>query len=142
MAHTDEKALRTGTLLSSGQGSYLIEKVLGSGGFGITYLTMSEVKVGNVKAEVPFALKEHFPSAYCRREADGTVVPLEGHAEDFKRSASDFEAEARRLQKYGIDCDNIVKSQMVRAWATAFSTAALLNPAVSLIPSACLICGR
>lgn len=109
MAHTDEKALRTGTLLSSGQGSYLIEKVLGSGGFGITYLTMSEVKVGNVKAEVPFALKEHFPSAYCRREADGTVVPLEGHAEDFKRSASDFEAEARRLQKYGIDCDNIVK---------------------------------
>ena len=84
MAHTDEKALRTGTLLSSGQGSYLIEKVLGSGGFGITYLTMSEVKVGNVKAEVPFALKEHFPSAYCRREADGTVVPLEGHAEDFK----------------------------------------------------------
>lgn len=109
MSHTDANALQSGSVLSSGQGSYRIEKVLGSGGFGITYLTMSEVKVGNVKAEVPFAVKEHFPEAYCRRGADGSVTPIQGHEEDFKRSATDFEAEARRLQKYGIDCDNIVK---------------------------------
>lgn len=109
MSHTDANALPSGSVLSSGQGSYRIEKVLGSGGFGITYLTVSEVKVGNVKAEVPFAVKEHFPSAYCRRGTDGSVVPIDGHQEDFKRSAADFEAEARRLQKYGIDCDNIVK---------------------------------
>lgn len=37
------------------------------------------------------------------------MVPLEGHDDDFRRSATDFEAETRRLQKYGTDCDNIVK---------------------------------
>lgn len=109
MAASVENILPEGHILSSGVGAYRIEKKLGSGGFGITYLTVSEVKVGNVTADMHFAVKEHFPSAYCRRGADGSVVPLEGHDDDFRRSATDFEAEARRLQKYGTDCDNIVK---------------------------------
>ena len=40
--------LAPGTILDSGETRYRVVNVLGQGGFGITYLVMGEVKVGNV----------------------------------------------------------------------------------------------
>ena len=50
-------------------GSYSIEKILGQGGFGITYLARDE------KLERYVAVKEYFPTEFSRRESDGMVYP-------------------------------------------------------------------
>ena len=50
-------------------GSYRIEKILGQGGFGITYLARDE------KLERYVAVKEYFPTEFSRRESDGMVYP-------------------------------------------------------------------
>lgn len=42
-------------------GGYRIEKVLGQGGFGLTYLATHEEKAGS------FAVKEYFPSGAAQR---------------------------------------------------------------------------
>lgn len=55
--------LRENTTLQGGK--YRIEKVLGQGGFGITYLAF------NVMLEKRVAIKEFFPSDFCERREDG-----------------------------------------------------------------------
>ncbi len=54
-------------------GGYRIEKILGQGGFGITYLARDE------KLDRYLAVKEYFPAEFSKREEDGTVFP---HSED------------------------------------------------------------
>ena len=59
-----EKALQLGTVLQGNENSYRIDRVLGQGTFGITYLAYTRVAVkgalGSVQTEMPVAVKEFF----------------------------------------------------------------------------------
>ena len=61
-------ALKKGTLLHHGM--YRIEKVLGQGGFGITYLAI------DLGLDKPRAIKEFFPKDYCDRDETTSHVTL------------------------------------------------------------------
>ena len=59
-------ALPAGTMVQE----YRLDKVLGSGGFGITYLAWDT----NLEARV--AIKEYLPVEYAVRALDGSIVPI------------------------------------------------------------------
>lgn len=63
--------LEHGTLLQGGK--YIIEKALGQGSFGITYLATTKVKgpLGDISVKV--AIKEFFSKELNKRSEDGTV---------------------------------------------------------------------
>lgn len=105
---TNDSTLCPGSILDSGNTRYRIVSVLGQGGFGITYLVMGELKVGNVTTEAKFAIKEHYPELYCSRKGD-TVVPKADNLKEYARSKSDFMAEAKKLHSLGTQNENIVK---------------------------------
>lgn len=68
---------------------YRIEKVLGQGGFGITYLARDF----NLDHEV--AIKEYLPMELAVRERDASVQPAsDTHGERFKWGLDRFMAEA------------------------------------------------
>jgi serine/threonine protein kinase len=74
---------------------YRIERVLGQGAFGITYLAH------DINLDRPVAVKEYMPSALCARSADLSIQPLsEDHNEDFKWGLTRFITEARTLTKF------------------------------------------
>ncbi|NJK44214.1 MAG: protein kinase [Pleurocapsa sp. SU_196_0] len=79
-------ALRAGTLLQGGK--YRLEKVLGQGGFGITY------KAQNISLGIPVVVKEYHPSGSSRV---GTSVRPPGtlSQQEFQESRSRFADEAR-----------------------------------------------
>lgn len=60
------------------KGKYTIEKKLGSGSFGITYLATMKAQVtgslGAIETSVPVAVKEFFMSELNSRSADGSLV--------------------------------------------------------------------
>ena len=61
------KYIKMGTVLKSPELCYRVEKVLGAGGFGITYKVSANVMQGNIPIHTFFALKEHFLSDCCER---------------------------------------------------------------------------
>ncbi|MBW3635685.1 MAG: protein kinase, partial [Armatimonadetes bacterium] len=82
-------ALPTGTLLA---GTYVVEGVLGQGGFGITYRCHDRMLDRRV------AIKEFFPSG-CRRQ-DALVQPSRGlSTANFSEARAQFLAEARLLAR-------------------------------------------
>lgn len=101
-------SLKPGTILNNGDRKYRIVKALGQGGFGITYLAVGEIKVGNVTTEANFAIKEHFPTCFCYRNGNFTY-PKEGQYEAFDKSKIDFISESRKLHILGTQNKNIVK---------------------------------
>ena len=116
---SSESSLKIGTVLNNGEWRYKIIEVLGQGGFGITYLAIGEVKVGNVTTDAKFAIKEHFPNTFCNRQGQ-SVVPKEDKVSDFSRSKSDFISEAKKIHALGAENENIVK---VSAFDSAESVA-------------------
>lgn len=66
--------LPIGTTLSGGQYPYRITEILGQGSYGITYKATAKVPVGNISAQMAFAIKENFAREYCSRAADGIKV--------------------------------------------------------------------
>ena len=86
--------LKPGTLLQGGK--YRIEKVLGQGGFGITY------RAYDMSMETDVAIKEFFMKDFCNRSADDSSVsvPSLGSVEMVDRYRSKFLLEARRLFKF------------------------------------------
>ncbi len=74
-------ALPLGSVLA---GQYVIEGVLGQGGFGITYAARDHVSKNVV------AIKEYFPDSIATRVNQSTVVPYSGNKED--------------NYQYGLDC--------------------------------------
>ena len=60
------QALREGSLLHHGK--YRIIKILGQGGFGITYLAE------DLELNYLVAIKEYFPTSLCNREANSNTV--------------------------------------------------------------------
>jgi serine/threonine protein kinase len=84
-------ALAPGTKLQGG--IYSVGKVLGQGGFGITYLG------GDIRARRPVAIKEFFPYGSSRR--GNSVHPFGGlNAADYASSRTKFLDEARILARF------------------------------------------
>ena len=85
-------ALRAGTLLN---GRYLIGRVLGQGGFGITYVAYDQ----NLGSRV--AVKEYMPGEMAARPDGKTVSPMAGNREEeFRYGRERFQEEARTLAKF------------------------------------------
>jgi serine/threonine protein kinase len=84
-------ALRVGTALQGGE--YTVGKVLGQGGFGITYLG------GDTRAQRPVAIKEFFPQGAGRsgREVHPATMLL---ATDYTSGRDKFLEEARVLAQF------------------------------------------
>lgn len=103
-----------GQRLKAGQslqgGTYRIEKVLGQGSFGITYLatttTIVKGKLGDMKVEYHVAIKEFFMGEINSRKSDGSTV--EGSTGNvFSNYRKKFKREAENLAK--LTHPNIVK---------------------------------
>ena len=99
--------LKSGTLLQNGK--YKIEKVLGSGTFGITYLATTKVKVGgqlgNMEATIKVAIKEFFMEAINGRT--GTSVTSGNTDGTYDKYKKKFIKEARNMSR--MNHPNIVK---------------------------------
>ena len=86
------ESLPTGTLLD---GSYRIARVVGSGGFGITY-EAEDVRLGTA-----VAIKEYYPFDFGERAGTLNVRPRsDRHAQTFAWGRSNFIQEARTLARF------------------------------------------
>lgn len=91
----NQRALRPMTILN---GKYLIGRVLGEGGFGITYLGL------DLNLQLKVAIKEYFPiqfaSRYTYENDSNDVVIISGKsAVSFQKGVERYEKEAKRLVK-------------------------------------------
>ena len=85
-------ALRGGTVLSD---RYIVGRVLGQGGFGITYLAF------DTQLQAKMAIKEYMPGEMAARVEGRTVSVMAGtRADDFAYGAERFREEARTLAKF------------------------------------------
>ena len=92
------KLLPAGTVLKG----YRIEKIIGEGGFGVTYLAFEPL------LQTYVAIKEFFPKRYANRQSGSTIVP-NGSIDDqrvFKWGLKRFLDEARALAR--LDHPNII----------------------------------
>ena len=84
-------ALRAGTVLN---GRYIVGRVLGQGGFGITYLAW------DTQLEAKVAIKEFMPNEIATRIGTTVSVAVESRSEDFTYGSERFQEEARTLAKF------------------------------------------
>ncbi len=77
---------------------YVIDRVLGHGGFGITYLAR------DTKLNARVAIKEYFPRALAARDASYTITPITegttGGTNDYRWGLQEFLKEARALARF------------------------------------------
>jgi len=74
---------------------YVIESLLGQGGFGITYLAR------DTNLDQPVAIKEYLPATLATRDADSQVHPLtDGHTDTYGWGMRRFMDEARTLATF------------------------------------------
>lgn len=84
-------ALAEGSMLLE----YRLDRVLGQGGFGVTYLAE------DTKLNVQVAIKEYFPREICVRTPDGKVLPKSpADLELFKKGLTGFLEEARTIARF------------------------------------------
>lgn len=95
MGRQEERAvpLPEGWLL--GQGRFVLERVLGTGGFGITYQAYDR------SAWQTVAIKELYPRGYLERNAKtGMLTETEGKQQQFKRMRQRFKEEAQVIYSF------------------------------------------
>lgn len=101
-------ALPIGTVLKSNGHQYKIEKIIGHGAFGITYLAETSTKIGGAVGEIwlKVAVKEFFMHDYNTRKSTGHLNEMSGESivEKYKMN---FTKEANNLAK--LSNRNIVK---------------------------------
>ncbi|MDR2834886.1 MAG: SUMF1/EgtB/PvdO family nonheme iron enzyme [Bacteroidales bacterium] len=97
---TEQKELLAGTQLCNGK--YVIESLLGMGGFGITYIAY------HASLGTKYAIKEFFINGYCVRNTYNKTISLQGIDEVFfDKYRSKFLDEAQTVAK--LNHPNIVK---------------------------------
>ncbi|MBD8972253.1 MAG: serine/threonine protein kinase [Clostridiales bacterium] len=95
-----ERGLAAGTIV---YGVYVIESVLGEGGFGVTYLALKKDTGQTV------ALKEYYPLAYgSRRPGSCEIEPVSGKEVEYDHGRERFVREASVLHEFCY-LDGIVK---------------------------------
>ena len=103
MDNPQTNPLAMGTQLTDGskknQRVYTIKKVLGRGGFGITYLAESTIYDGNIPQQVNYTIKEFCLSDICTRNDEGTISVTEGKMGEYDEARKDFLREAERLHQ-------------------------------------------
>ena len=91
MTQTHRQALPKGYMLHE----YQLDRVLGAGGFGLTYLGW------DTSLDKPVAIKEYLPNDLAVRETDHSVMPKSHQDEDnFQWGLERFLDEARTLAKF------------------------------------------
>ena len=85
-------ALKPGASLRGGD--YEIKRLLGAGGFGITYLAWHK------HLAMHRAIKEHMPSDYAAREGVRVLPKSQGDEKDYRQGLGCFLDEARTLSKF------------------------------------------
>ena len=84
-------ALRAGTVLND---RYIVGRVLGQGGFGITYLAL------DTQLNAKVAIKEFMPGEIATRQGTTVSVMMDTKSEEFAYGAERFQEEARTLAKF------------------------------------------
>lgn len=106
-------SLLPGVILNS---RYIIGKVLGSGGFGITYIAF------DMKLESIMAIKEYLPKGMAQRASDNISVSL--HSEDYKKEfqhyMDSFLDEARILAKFNDELGIVSVQDILRENGTVY----------------------
>lgn len=100
--------LAEGTVLHGHKATYTIVRVIGSGGFGITYLVDACFRDNG--GTVRMAVKEHFVGDVCERDGlTQNVIYSNPVARRVQDSMRDFLSEANRLSRLHISHENIIK---------------------------------
>ena len=86
----DQHNLKSGSVLQN----YTIIRVLGEGGFGITYLATDN----DLGLEV--VIKEYFPNEFAMRGSDKTITAKTKSMGDFAKGLQRFKEEAQTLAKF------------------------------------------
>ena len=86
----DQHDLKSGSILKN----YTIIRVLGEGGFGITYLA----KENELGMEV--VIKEYFPNEFAMRSTDSTITAKSKSLGDYSKGMQRFKEEAQILAKF------------------------------------------
>jgi serine/threonine protein kinase len=102
----NENALPPRTIITNGKVRYVIERELGSGGFGITYLAQ---RLADGKEQATYcALKEYFRKEICARDVTHSMSYFSTNKKTVEEGIEDFIVEAKRLNKNNISHPNIV----------------------------------
>jgi formylglycine-generating enzyme required for sulfatase activity/serine/threonine protein kinase len=110
MAQDHINALKVGSVVEE----FRIERMLGHGGFGITYLAR-DLHLNNL-----VAMKEYLPQEFAVRAANSTIVPKSANDEQgYSWGLDRFKQEARALARF--KHPNIVRaSRLIEANGTAY----------------------
>ncbi len=116
-----EYVLPVGYVLRGGANDYVIEQVLGKGGFGVTYKVKASVLYMNIPIDAYFAVKEFFPDI-CSREADNATIKIpETKRQEIADGKKDFINEGKKLQEVCKLNPNIVNvNEVFQANGTAY----------------------
>ena len=97
----ETKALSEGTILTGKKGkhTYKVIKVLGRGGFGITYLAQETVLVDGIPQTHKYTIKEFCLSDICTRDADGSISVVQDRVDELTEAKEEFRKEAEHLRE-------------------------------------------